>query len=88
MEGKTLKTFKLSIRIRFKEGILDPEAEAILSALNRLEFSNIKSVACDRVFRLELEADDANQAIALGRKAAHDLLANLVMEDFEVELAS
>lgn len=80
-----MKTYSVQVRVRLKEGILDPQAEAILEGLKRLEFSSIKSLRCEKLFVLEIESETSGQAVEQARKMAHQLLANLVMEDFEVE---
>jgi phosphoribosylformylglycinamidine synthase len=81
-----MKQFQIQIRVQYKDGILDPQAEAIFSALKKLEFKTLERVECDKVFLLKLKADDEAQAVNLGRQMANQLLANIVMENFEVEV--
>lgn len=81
-----MKDFTVQIRVRFKEGILDPQSEAIQSALQKLEFKSVDSVQCEKVFMINLKAEDDTQALQIGRQMAHQLLANVVMENFEVEV--
>jgi phosphoribosylformylglycinamidine synthase subunit PurS len=80
--------FAVRVQVKFKEGILDPQSEAIRQALESLEFSNIQKVECEKSFVIHLKASDKNEAISQGRKMAQELLANLVMENFEVELVT
>jgi len=81
-----MKTFSLQIRVRFKDGILDPQAEAIQTALKRLDFKGLRSARMDKLFAIEIEAADESQAANLGKEMANKLLANVVMENFEVEV--
>ena len=81
-----MKKFQIEIRVQFKEGILDPQAEAIQSALQKLQFNAVQSVRCDKVFLISLLAASESEAVDLGRKMANQLLANVVMENFEVEV--
>lgn len=81
-----MKTFEVQVRIGFKEGLLDPQAEAILSALHKLNYSQVESLKCEKLFLLSLQAKSESQAVTLGREMANKLLANLVMENFEVEI--
>jgi len=81
-----LKSFDLQIRVRFKEGILDPQSEAITTALKRLEFKTIESIQLEKVFVIRVSAESDSQALQMGREMANKLLANVVMENFEVEL--
>jgi phosphoribosylformylglycinamidine synthase PurS subunit len=80
-----MSVFSLRVHVKFKEGILDPQAEAIQQALESLEFRGVKRVECEKSFLIQIEAADKNEAIGQARKMAQELLANLVMENFEVE---
>lgn len=81
-----MKDFDVCVRIGLKEGILDPQAEAIQAALQRLEFSGVKDFKLRKEFVLKLEAESEAEALERGRAMASKLLANLVMENYEVEL--
>jgi len=83
-----MKTFRVRVQVKFKEGILDPQAEAISQALQSLEFSGVIKVECEKAFLVHLNAENEKDAISQGRKMAQDLLANLVMENFEVEIVT
>ncbi len=66
--------------IRPKEGILDPQGKAVERALPALGFKGISDVRVGRL--VELEADDE---AALG-KLCEQLLANPLVEDYEIEM--
>ncbi|MDB5038528.1 MAG: phosphoribosylformylglycinamidine synthase [Bacteriovoracaceae bacterium] len=83
-----MKSFKIQVRVQFKDGILDPQAEAIQSALKKLQFKSVQNVRCDKAFLISLEAESETAAQDLGRKMANQLLANVVMENFEVEVVT
>jgi phosphoribosylformylglycinamidine synthase subunit PurS len=72
---------KARVLIRPKEGILDPQGKAVERALPALGFSGIDHVRVGRM--VELEVEDADQLPALCEK----LLANPLIEDFEIESA-
>ena len=71
---------KAKVLIRPKEGILDPQGKAVERALPALGFEGVHEVRVGRL--VELETDDPGQLDALCEK----LLANPLIEDFEVEL--
>jgi phosphoribosylformylglycinamidine synthase subunit PurS len=71
---------KAKVLIRPKEGILDPQGKAVERALPALGFEGVHDVRVGRL--VELETDDPGQLDALCEK----LLANPLIEDFEVEL--
>jgi phosphoribosylformylglycinamidine synthase subunit PurS len=71
---------KAKVLIRPKEGILDPQGKAVERALPALGFAGVHDVRVGRL--VELETDDPSQLDDLCEK----LLANPLIEDFEVEL--
>ncbi len=83
-----MKSFSVQIRVRFKEGILDPQSEAITTALKRLEFSGVQNIRQEKVFVATVSAESESQAVQLGKDMANKLLANVVMENFSVEILS
>jgi phosphoribosylformylglycinamidine synthase len=78
---------KARVVVTLRTGILDPQGKAIEGALKALHLSGIRSVRQGKVFDIELEAPDRGAAEALLREACGKLLANQVVEDFEVEIA-
>jgi phosphoribosylformylglycinamidine synthase len=71
---------KAKVLIRPKEGILDPQGKAVERALPALGFDGVHEVRVGRL--VELETDDPDKLDALCEK----LLANPLIEDYEVEL--
>jgi phosphoribosylformylglycinamidine synthase subunit PurS len=71
---------KAKVLIRPKEGILDPQGKAVERALPALGFDDVHDVRVGRL--VELETDDPSKLDDLCAK----LLANPLIEDFEVEL--
>ena len=74
---------KVTVLVRPKEGILDPQGEAIRQALTTLGYP-ASSVRAGRVFDVELDVDDAAEAERVGREAADRVLANGLIEGYEV----
>jgi phosphoribosylformylglycinamidine synthase len=68
------------VLIRPKQGILDPQGEAVQRALPALGFSGVANVHVGRL--VELEIEDAAQLAPMCDK----LLANPLVEDYEVQL--
>ena len=69
---------KVSVLIRPKEGILDPQGQAVERALPALGFDGVSDVRVGRL--VELEVADASEVGAMCEK----LLANPLIEDYEV----
>jgi phosphoribosylformylglycinamidine synthase len=70
---------RVRVLVRPKEGILDPQGQAVEQALPALGFDGVRNVHVGRL--VELEVDDPSQVPAMCEK----LLANTLIEDFEVE---
>jgi phosphoribosylformylglycinamidine synthase PurS subunit len=76
---------KATVLVRPKEGILDPQGQAVESSLRQLGFP-VGEARVGRVVDLELDAADAAQARAQVERMCEQLLANPLIESFEIEL--
>jgi phosphoribosylformylglycinamidine synthase len=79
---------KVEVRVYPKEGVLDPQGKAIAAALGRLGHRCVKDVRAGKVFFVEIEGQDAGTAEAEARRMAEELLANTVIEAFDVRVVS
>jgi phosphoribosylformylglycinamidine synthase len=75
---------KARIFVTLKDGVLDPQGQAIKVALGALGFEGVDSVRQGKVFDIEL-ADDPNAETRL-KAMCERLLANIVIEDFYVDI--
>jgi phosphoribosylformylglycinamidine synthase subunit PurS len=73
------------VLVRPKPGILDPQGEAVESALEHLGFA-VASARVGKVVDLELDAVDEAGARAQVEKMCEQLLANPLIESYEIEL--
>lgn len=74
---------KLTVLIRPKAGILDPQGEAVQASLATLGF-NVTSARVGRLVDLEIESDDVATARAGVERMCAELLANPLIESFEI----
>lgn len=74
------------VTIRFKDGVLDPEAVAIGRALEGLGFAEVRGVRRRKVIELELAQTDREAARARVAAMCEQLLANPVIESYAIEL--
>lgn len=79
-----MKRYHLEVRVKPRPGLLDPEGKAIHHALDSLGFAGVEEVRVGKVIDLDLRAEDAAAARALGEEMGRRLLANPVTEDFSV----
>ncbi len=77
---------KARVIVTLKSGILDPQGKAIEGALKSLGIDGIDSVRQGKLFEIELAANDPIAAEGLLRSACDKLLANQVVENFQVEI--
>lgn len=77
---------KARIFVTLKAGLLDPQGKAIEGALKSLDLEGVESVRQGKIFDIELALTDRTEAEELLREACEKLLANQVVENFQVEL--
>ena len=76
---------KVSVLVRPKQGILDPQGEAVASALGHLGF-NVSTARVGKVIDLDVDAPDEAAARTQVEKMCERLLANPLMGSYEIEL--
>ena len=77
---------KVEVRVYPKPGVLDPQGKAIASALSRLGHRAVRDVRAGKVFFIEVAGSDPRAAEADAKKMAEELLANTVIEGFDVRV--
>ncbi|RMF55482.1 MAG: phosphoribosylformylglycinamidine synthase subunit PurS [Calditrichaeota bacterium] len=78
---------KVAVKVRLKKSILDPQGKTVHNALLHLGFHDIKDVRIGKL--IELTIDDSksrDEVLQMVEEASHSLLANPVIEDFEIEV--
>ena len=76
---------RATVLVRPKAGILDPQGQAVESSLRQLGFS-VGEARIGRVVDLEVETSDPEQARTAVEEMCRQLLANPLIESFEIEL--
>jgi phosphoribosylformylglycinamidine synthase PurS subunit len=77
---------RATILVRPKQGILDPQGQAVEVSLRHLGFS-VGEARIGRIVDLEVDADDEAQARAEVERMCEQLLANALIESYEIEIA-
>jgi phosphoribosylformylglycinamidine synthase subunit PurS len=78
---------KARVFVTLKDGVLDPQGEAVRHALGTLGFSGVNGVRQGKVIELDLATADRALAEAQVRAMRDKLLANTVIEKYSVEIA-
>jgi phosphoribosylformylglycinamidine synthase PurS subunit len=79
---------KVEVRVYPRDGVLDPQGKAIEAALARLGHLSVKDVRAGKVFFIEVEGEDAEKVEREARNMAEELLANTVVEGYDVKVSS
>jgi phosphoribosylformylglycinamidine synthase len=77
--------FNVQIKVMPLKDLLDPQGKAVLSGLNNLEITAVQDVRVGKNISLQIEADSKEAATGIAENASKKLLANAVMEYFEIE---
>jgi phosphoribosylformylglycinamidine synthase PurS subunit len=77
---------KARVHVMLKPGVLDPQGKAIAHALGSLGFAGIGEVRQGKVIDLELAESDPARARATVDAMCRQLLANTVIESYQIEL--
>ncbi len=83
-----MSTYRVSVHITPRRGLLDPQGKAVESALHSLGFDGVMSVHVGRHIVIDTESENADAAIESVTAMCERLLANPVTEDFEIESAT
>ncbi|WP_234853062.1 MULTISPECIES: phosphoribosylformylglycinamidine synthase subunit PurS [Paracoccus] len=77
---------KARVTIMLKDGVLDPQGEAIRHALGGLGHRGVSGVRQGKLIELDLDATDADAARTEVARMCEGLLANTVIEKYSVEI--
>ena len=77
-------TYTVQIKVMPLKELLDPQGKAIVGGLQNLGLNNIEDVRVGKNITLQINADSSTQAGQIAEEATKKLLANPVMEYFEI----
>ena len=77
---------KARVEVYPRREILDPQGKAIRSALERSGFERVQAVRAGKSFEIDLETDDRAAAEVALKRMCEQLLANTVVEEYEIEI--
>ena len=75
---------KIKVVITLKNGVLDPQGQAIKKTLKGMGFSDVDNVRQGKYFEIEIEEINETKAKAKVEEMCEKLLANLVIEDYKI----
>lgn len=77
---------KAKIKITLKNGVLDPQGKAIEGALSSLGFAGVNGVRQGKYFEVDVAETDKAKAEAAIKQMCEKLIANTVIENYDIEL--
>ena len=77
---------KVIVNISLKEGVLDPEGQAIKTSLSNLGFENLSDVLTGKQIILNFVNLEENEAVLEAKKMCEDLLVNTVIEKYKINI--
>jgi len=78
--------FTIQVKVMPLKELLDPQGKAVISGLGNLGFNNVEDVRVGKNISLQIEAADEAEARRIAEEASKKLLANPVMEYFEISV--
>ncbi|VXC72726.1 Phosphoribosylformylglycinamidine synthase subunit PurS [Oceanicaulis sp. 350] len=79
---------KARIHVYLKPGVLDPQGQAVSNSLNHLGFDEVTGVRQGKLIEIDLNTADAEEAQQRVAEMCDKLLANPVIENYDIELSA
>jgi phosphoribosylformylglycinamidine synthase subunit PurS len=79
-------TYSVQIKVMPLKELLDPQGKAVMGGLQNLGLNNVNDVRIGKNINLQIEADSSEHAQKIAEEASKKLLANPVMEYFEISV--
>jgi phosphoribosylformylglycinamidine synthase len=76
--------FSVQVKVMPLKELLDPQGKAVMTGLGNLGLKNVEEVRIGKNIALQIDADSEEEARQLAEEASKKLLANPVMEYFEI----
>ena len=81
-------TYNVQIKVMLLKDLLDPQGKAVQAGLKNLGFKSVNDVRIGKHITLQVDANSEDEAKALADDASKKLLANPVMEFYEIEMVN
>ena len=78
--------FNVQVKVMPLKELLDPQGKAVMTGLGNLGFKNVDNVRIGKNISLEVDASSKEEAQQIAEEASKKLLANPVMEYYEIEI--
>jgi phosphoribosylformylglycinamidine synthase PurS subunit len=79
-------TYTVQVKVMPLKDLLDPQGKAVMGGLSNLGLNGVSDVRIGKNITMQIDADSSDAAKAIAEEAAKKLLANPVMEQFEISV--
>ncbi len=79
---------KARVHVYLKPGVLDPQGQAVATSLNHLGFEEVTAARQGKFIEIDLDTADAEEAEKRVAEMCDKLLANPVIENYDIELSA
>jgi phosphoribosylformylglycinamidine synthase PurS subunit len=79
-------TYTVQVKVMPLKDLLDPQGKAVMGGLSNLGLNGVSDVRIGKNITMQIDADSTDAAKAIAEEAAKKLLANPVMEQFEISV--
>lgn len=86
MRQNLIMKFNIQVKVMPLKELLDPQGKAVMTGLSNLGLKNVEDVRIGKNISLQIEAESEEEAKHLAEEASKKLLANAVMEYYEVDV--
>lgn len=76
--------YNVQVKVMPLKDLLDPQGKAVMGGLKNLGFNNVEDVRIGKNVQLQIDAASSEEARSIASETAKKLLANPVMEEFEI----
>lgn len=83
-----MKTYLAEVKVMPLTEILDPQGKAVCSSLHNIGYAQVQDVRVGKNITLHIQANSEVEAKTIATESAQKLLANLIMESFEVSVVA
>ncbi len=80
--------YTVQVKVMPLKDLLDPQGKAVMGGLKNLNISNVADVRIGKHIDIQVEAASPQEAVSIAEEATKKLLANPVMEYFEIQVNS
>jgi phosphoribosylformylglycinamidine synthase PurS subunit len=82
----TAQAYALRITVRLSSGVNDPQGNTVRDGLRSLGYADVRDVRVGKVIDLVVDAENADEAQERGQRMCQELLANPVIETFDIDV--